>query len=522
LAAVVFATAGAANPATVRDAASRLYIHGMTASLAESEIGRDGVPALLSLLEDPAFPRKDNVVAFLAYLGGDESTHRLMVSLDRPLPSGASPEEIRARLLVPHALGRIARRGNAAALETLLAATADRAAGGPIGAAARRGGYPAALQDALARESISALALAGGAVARARLQAIAEGKLVPDAARDVRERARSALKLFEELGENSAAAATTGTIRSAPSMVGNVSPPSVAPAVATIDTAPRSRGHFLGFANHPDLADPMTTERLDAVFADATRRAGVADDEDDVACCTQLTRSGSPMSFGSSGDGLDTIDDAAQLSGVLESGAARVKLVNAINYCGGAGTNIIGCSYVGGKGMALVRMSSLSYEAVLWIHEYGHNIGLSHAPDPRALMYGTVNGANDVLSEGECLTFHKPSSLADAVTSDIGTCTDDGDSFADPLDNCPLMANENQVDVNADGIGDDCEATAPLSADTDSSGRVDGVDLARLGRAFGAPAGDPRYDVAVDLNRDGVVDGADLALMAASFGERRS
>ena len=117
------ATSAAAEPhptdAQVREAARRIYVHGMTAEIAADEIGPSGVPALLRLLEDASFPRRDNVVAFLAYLGGRETTAPLEQLLARGVPRGV-PEEERARLLVPHALGRIAGRGDTAALDALL------------------------------------------------------------------------------------------------------------------------------------------------------------------------------------------------------------------------------------------------------------------------------------------------------------------------------------------------------------------------------------------------------------------
>jgi lysophospholipase L1-like esterase len=58
-----------------------------------------------------------------------------------------------------------------------------------------------------------------------------------------------------------------------------------------------------------------------------------------------------------------------------------------------------------------------------------------------------------------------------------------------------------------------------LRGDVDQSGRVDGLDLVRLARAFGTRAGGVRFDVAVDLDRDGEVDGADLAILATDFGK---
>jgi hypothetical protein len=556
--------AGAGDPARVREAAERLYIHGMTAAIADTEVGRDGVPQLLGLLDDPAFSRHDNVVAFLAYLGGAESTRALLESLNRPLPADATPDEIRARILVPHALGRIAGRGEPAALAALMAATADRARGGPIGEAARRGGYPSSVRAALAGESTAALAFAGGAQARRRLKAIADRRVVPDPAGvDLSAEARGAMALMDELqaGGGATAGARGPLAAPAPSQSQAAAPAPSAPTVFyNPDPATRSRGHALGFANHVNLFTPMTATRLDDVLAEASLRAGVAEFDGDVPCCTAVARSGSARTFGATTDTLATIDTEDELTTVLNVTVARAKVVFAINYCGGPGTNIIGCSYFGGKGMVLARLSSLNYESVLWIHEYGHNIGLDHTGDTRFIMYYSDSGSNCGMSSLDCAKFHTPMANAAAVTSDIGTCTDDGDALADPVDNCPLVANDAQLDMNDNGIGDACEAcsgagdpdhdgvcpqvdncpavanpnqanfdddpygdaceTGALRADANLSGRVDGVDLARFGRAFGASTGGARYDADVDFDRDGTVDGADLALIAAVFGDR--
>lgn len=60
--------------------------------------------------------------------------------------------------------------------------------------------------------------------------------------------------------------------------------------------------------------------------------------------------------------------------------------------------------------------------------------------------------------------------------------------------------------------------TAFLGGDIDRDGRVDGNDLVRLARAFGARLGAARYSASADLNADGVVDGVDLAVLASNFG----
>ncbi len=85
-------------------------------------------------------------------------------------------------------------------------------------------------------------------------------------------------------------------------------------------------------------------------------------------------------------------------------------------------------------------------------------------------------------------------------------------------DNCPVHDNPGQEDFDEDQIGDACE-TAVRLADADNSTRVDGFDLALLGRAFGATSADAHYDARADLDRNGLVDGDDLALLSPHYGD---
>ncbi|MHB8070541.1 MAG: S8 family serine peptidase [Candidatus Cryosericum sp.] len=61
--------------------------------------------------------------------------------------------------------------------------------------------------------------------------------------------------------------------------------------------------------------------------------------------------------------------------------------------------------------------------------------------------------------------------------------------------------------------------TAGNAWDIDGNKRVDVADLVFLGRAYGAKAGDKRYDNAADLNGDGVINDADFQLLRLHFGD---
>jgi hypothetical protein len=105
-----------------------------------------------------------------------------------------------------------------------------------------------------------------------------------------------------------------------------------------------------------------------------------------------------------------------------------------------------------------------------------------------------------------------------SCVADCGSAADvDADRVADCADNCPNVANSRQDDYDGDGLGDACESGVRL-CDIDRSGRVDGVDLARLGRLFGRSCGDSGFDRTADLTRDCQIDGDDLATLAAVFG----
>lgn len=88
----------------------------------------------------------------------------------------------------------------------------------------------------------------------------------------------------------------------------------------------------------------------------------------------------------------------------------------------------------------------------------------------------------------------------------VGAAFDqDRDLVPNVTDNCTVIRNTLQLDVDDDGYGNACDA------DVTNDGIVNFADLARLKRAFFT------NDPIADLNADGVVNFADLAIMKKAF-----
>lgn len=485
---------------TVRRAMLRLYIHGVDEKLARSVLGAESVPILRKLLFDPAFPRRDNVVAFLGHLDQGEAAADLMSFLARAPVFPFSPEEDRALLTAPRALGRMAGRGDTAALEALLAITSGEAWGEPhqAGECAASGlqdessvqGWPydpASLGADLRETAMDGLAFSGAEEARRRLVEISQGLVLPGSGgRDLAPVARESLEIFDLLaGGVPQAQVRELRLDSAldPSSPSRLIAGPTSSSTESFDTHSRVHEAGMTFANHPDVFGPMTEERLDQVLRLASTKAGREDFEEDIACCITVARSGSGGSFGETGDGLDIITTEEDFMTVQSNRSARAKVVRYIGRCGGVVDNWIGCAW-GTDSFVIVRLSTgLGEEAVLWLHEYGHNTGLPHnGANAAYVMYPWIHGDSGALTELDCDSYHAP---AAGGVSDIGACIDeDVDNTHDLIDNCSDLPNATQYDYDRDTLGDLCDNcfAAPNldQIDANSNGRGDACDVTIL------------------------------------------
>ena len=141
----------------------------------------------------------------------------------------------------------------------------------------------------------------------------------------------------------------------------------------------------------------------DRIMADASTVAQTADFAGDVACNIAMTRSGNVTTF-STGDG--SIDSQAEFNAVMGA-PGWISVVNQINWCGSIGAGIIGCAPVPGSSLAVVRFTT-TLEGILWLHEFGHNKGLSHRNGTSNVMHPSIGASRLGLNTAECTAFNAP------------------------------------------------------------------------------------------------------------------
>lgn len=95
--------------------------------------------------------------------------------------------------------------------------------------------------------------------------------------------------------------------------------------------------------------------------------------------------------------------------------------------------------------------------------------------------------------------------VASLVASPALAADSDGDRVSNARDNCVSVSNPDQLDSDADGLGNACDF------DYNNDGVVDGTDKQLLEKAFGTEETKPGFNSVFDADDDGVVAGSDWA-----------
>ncbi len=152
----------------------------------------------------------------------------------------------------------------------------------------------------------------------------------------------------------------------------------------------------------------LSTSNADGILGDFSEVIYTADSSNDFACAEDFGPDFDPALY--LRDGSITVNSApnvinsqADFNAVIGA-PGYAKVVTAINWCGSLAPNIIGCAPVPGDSFAVVRFTG-NQEGILWAHEFGHTVGLSHTTSVNRVMRGTINLANDEVTSDECASF---------------------------------------------------------------------------------------------------------------------
>lgn len=209
-----------------------------------------------------------------------------------------------------------------------------------------------------------------------------------------------------------------------------LSPGLALPAAA----APDVDLHELTWYVHVDLIDPGAGEdlafwqaQIDASVASANELLEGPQGPADTPCCTRFTRNVAVATFGTSGDGLDVMDSAADQSAIAShsSTGSAAYLIDSMTWCGASSPAAIGCAVrpgCDGDGSddpdlwMVVTVEAYDDEVLPSViaHERGHNACRMHeTTDECQLMQPSVA----IPGLAGCLTASECSDIQDARTT---------------------------------------------------------------------------------------------------------
>jgi uncharacterized repeat protein (TIGR01451 family) len=387
-----------------------LHIHGIPYEQAR-QFGPEAIPILLDLLADPENGLyATNIVVTLGFLGYPSARQPLLDYLSQT-QGEVSLEQFRALTAVPFALSQLAYQGDISALNFLLQGSNPAYWNGVTLPWTYNG---AASTAELYQATLLGLGVSGLPQAQTRLEEIANGGRLSTQAEN--EALQQALALNRQVQDEGMALVVS------PDPNNLVAPKELQDTLnaQAPDTNPNTHLQTFTIARHISLpANAPGDAQIDDLLFEASRIMQTTDSASDIGCCVGFQRNGAVSTFSVS-DGIITTN--SELNAVFGFTSRQVKVVAALDFCGGFNPSIVGCAFLNSpKNMILEYLGNTSLDGILWAHEFGHNQGLQH-PNPSVstrIMNGSLFTFSTQVNQAECNAWHNTSPNPGQV---IGPC----------------------------------------------------------------------------------------------------
>jgi hypothetical protein len=204
-----------------------------------------------------------------------------------------------------------------------------------------------------------------------------------------------------------------------------------------IDPAPNLDKHDLTIARHVDTTFSLATATAGAQAWSAKLQecdSRVANDQD-VATAVQINVTGTLGTFGATGDMMDIINTPAELTAVLADTSGYIKVVTDIQVCGlSTGSGIVGCADQPGSSFVIINGMSTANTGETIVHEFGHNVNLSHRETPGNPIMKATNFGGIEVNLAEAAAYHTGgTSLGPNRPTRFGFVIDDTGSMSEEI-----------------------------------------------------------------------------------------
>lgn len=169
-------------------------------------------------------------------------------------------------------------------------------------------------------------------------------------------------------------------------------------ACSSVDPSPESPDRVVPLAISHHHQVELNPDRVDDILRRMQHLLIAKDSPQDRSCSVGFSLL-EPIQAFHQGSGV--INSEADFLDIQQLVPGNIKVVKRINYCGRWG-KFLGCAPVRGGSLVVARQRLVDSESALWVHEYGHNMGLWHRTGRGLLMNPTVTRHTRQVNEHEC------------------------------------------------------------------------------------------------------------------------